>query len=67
MRAVNALGVERGPSPYVLSVPSAPQSVFAKEDGKQCRLKWAANPERGIKGYRVYQMEGPKQNGPGSR
>src|SRR5262249_27251875 len=53
VRAVNALGVEGGPSPYVLTIPSAPQSVFAKEDGEQCRLKWAANPERGIRGYRV--------------
>jgi hypothetical protein len=65
VRAVNALGVEGGPSPYCLTVPSAPQWVFAKEDGEQCRLKWAANPERGIKGYRVYRMEGPKLNGPG--
>jgi hypothetical protein len=65
VRAVNALGVEGGPSPYFLTVPSAPQWVFAQEDGGQCRLKWAANPEQGITGYRVYRMEGPKLNGPG--
>src|SRR5262249_45462156 len=62
VRAVNALGVEGGPSPYFLTIPSAPQWVFAKEDGEQCRLKWAANPEQGVKGYRVYRMEGPKLN-----
>jgi hypothetical protein len=67
VRAVNALGVEGGPSPYGLTVPSAPQLLFAKEDGEQCRLRWAANPERGIKGYRVYRMEGPKVNGPGQK
>jgi hypothetical protein len=65
VRGVNAVGVEGGPSPYALTVPSAPQWVFAKEDGEQCRLKWAANPEQGITGYRVYRMEGPKLNGPG--
>jgi hypothetical protein len=65
VRAVNALGVESGPSPYFLTIPSAVQWVFAKEDGEQCHLKWAANPERGVKGYRVYRMEGPKVNGPG--
>jgi hypothetical protein len=65
VRAVNALGAEGGPSPYVLTIPSAPQSVLAREDGERCRLKWAANPERGLKGYRVYRMEGPKLNGPG--
>jgi hypothetical protein len=65
VRAVNALGVGSGPSPYFLTIPSAPQWFFAREDGGKCRLKWAANPEHGIKGYRVYRMEGPKRNGPG--
>jgi hypothetical protein len=65
VRAVNALGVEGGLSPYFLTIPSSPRWVFAKEDGEQCRLNWAANPEQGIKGYRVYRMEGPKLNGPG--
>src|SRR5262249_35929322 len=65
VRAVNALGIESGPSPYALTIPSAPQWVVAKEEGEQCRLKWAANPERGIKGYRIYRMEGPRINGPG--
>lgn len=65
VRGVNSLGVEGGDSPYVLSIPSAPMHVFEKEEGEQAHLKWAANPERAIRGYRVYRMEGPKLNGPG--
>jgi hypothetical protein len=56
-----------GRSPYFLTVPSSPQWPFVREDGEQCHLKWAANPEAGIKGYRVYHMEGPKINGPGQK
>src|SRR5262249_7162456 len=41
VRAVNALGVEGGDSPYVLTIPSAPQWLFSKEDGDSCHLKWA--------------------------
>src|SRR5439155_7896457 len=67
IRAVNALGVESGPSPYFLTVPSAPEFVFAREEGAKCHLKWQANPEKGIKGYRVYRMEGPRINGPGQK
>jgi hypothetical protein len=65
VRAINALGIESGPSPYFLTIPSAPQWVFAKESGDQCELKWTANPEQNLKGYRIYRMEGPKLNGPG--
>jgi hypothetical protein len=65
IRAVNALGVEGGPSPYFLTIPSAPQWLFAREEGESCRLKWAANPEEKLRGYRVYRMEGPRRNGPG--
>src|SRR5262249_16873282 len=57
IRAVNHLGVESGPSPYFLTLPSAPQWAFGREDGEKCHLKWADNPEKGIKGYRVYRME----------
>lgn len=67
IRAVNALGVESGPSPYVLTIPSAPESLFAREDGVRCQLKWASNPERGLQGYRVYRMESPRINGPGQK
>jgi fibronectin type 3 domain-containing protein len=65
--AVNALGVEGGPSAWVLTIPGAVQHVFAKEDGEKCHLKWAANPEAGITGYRVYRMESPRINGPGQK
>jgi hypothetical protein len=58
VRAVNALGVESGPSAAVVSIPSSPQGLFAKEEGTTCHLKWSANPEKGIKGYRVYRMDG---------
>lgn len=65
IRAVNALGVESGPSPYFLTIPSAPQHLFSREEEDQCHLKWAANPEQGLKGYRVYWMTGPRPEGPG--
>jgi hypothetical protein len=66
VRAVNALGVEGGPGPYALTIPRAPQNLFAKEDGERCHLKWAANPESGVR-YRVYRMESPRVNGPGQK
>jgi hypothetical protein len=43
------------------------QQVFAKEDGTKCHVKWTANTEAGIAGYRVYRMDGPKINGPGQK
>jgi hypothetical protein len=67
VRAVNGLGVESGPSPAFLTIPSSPQGVFSKEEDGRCHLKWSANSEAGLKGYRVYRMEGPKINGPGQK
>ena len=67
IRAVNALGVESGPSPFFLTIPSAPRWVFAKEDGTTCQLKWAANPERGLQGYRIYRLDGRWDKDPTSR
>lgn len=58
IRAINAQGVESGPSEAVFTIPSMPQWVFSKEEGATCHVKWAANPERGIRGYRVYRMDG---------
>lgn len=58
VRAVSADGIEGGPSPAVLTIPSSPQHVFAKEEGTTCHVKWQPNPERGIAGYRVYRMDG---------
>jgi hypothetical protein len=65
VRGVNARGIKGGAGPFALTIPSSPRSLFSKEDGEKCHLKWAANPEAGIKGYRVYRMESPRINGPG--
>lgn len=67
VKAVDPRGVAGGPSAYFLTVPSAPEWLFAQEKGETCRLKWVANPEAGIQGYRVYRMDGPKINGPGQK
>lgn len=67
VRAVNRQGQESGPSPYILTIPSAPQHVFSREDGEKCHIKWAANPEQGIQGYRIYWMKGPRPEGPGQK
>jgi len=67
IRGVNALGVASGPSPYFLTIPSAPRWVFAQEDGTTCRLKWAENPEKNLKGYRVYRLDGRWDQDPISR
>ena len=58
VRAVNRLGIESGPSPYALTIPSEPTGVLNREQGARAELKWAANPERGIVGYHVYKLEG---------
>ena len=67
VRCVNAKGEEGGPSPAVLTIPSPPQWVFSQEAGTACRLKWAANPEKGLRGYRVYRLDGRWDNDPISR
>ena len=58
IRAVSQAGTESGPSPAFFTIPSAPQWLFSKEEGANCNLKWAANLEKEIKGYRVYRMNG---------
>jgi len=65
--ADNALGTGSGPSPYFLTIPSAPRWVFAKEDGTTCRLKWTKNPEKNLKGYRIYRLDGRWDKDPISR
>jgi hypothetical protein len=67
VRAVNRQGLESGPGPYVLTIPSAVQCLYSKEAGADCHLKWQRNLEEGIKGYRVYRMESPRINGPGQK
>ena len=60
-------GAVGGPSPAVYTFPSAPQWLFAREDGAACHLKWAASPERGIRGYRVYRLDGRYDQEPVTR
>ena len=67
IRAVNGKGGEGGASPYVLTIPAAPQWLYSKEAGMDCLLKWAKNSEQGIRGYRIYRMESPRINGPGQK
>jgi hypothetical protein len=58
VRAISPAGVRGGPSAAIFTIPSAPSWVYCKEDGTTARLKWAPNPEKGIRGYRVYRMDG---------
>ena len=58
VKAVNRLGIESGPSPYALTLPSEPTHVLNREKGALAEVKWSANPEKGIVGYRVYKLEG---------
>jgi hypothetical protein len=67
IRSVLRDGTTSGPSPATFTIPSSPQQVFSREDGTTCRLKWAANPEQGIVGYRVYRMDGRFDKEPVSR
>ncbi|MBI4601928.1 MAG: fibronectin type III domain-containing protein [Planctomycetes bacterium] len=56
VRAVNRLGVESGPSPYGLTIPSEPAGLLCREAGEAAELRWDPNPEAGIAGYRVYVL-----------
>jgi hypothetical protein len=67
VRSVLKDGLTSGPSPATFTIPSSPQQVFSREDGTTCQLKWAANPEQGIAGYRVYRMDGRFDKEPVSR
>jgi hypothetical protein len=58
VRAIDTAGLESGPSPPFFTIPSAPQWVFSREDGQACELKWEANPESSLQGYRIYRMNG---------
>ncbi len=53
---VNRLGTESGPSPYTLTLPSAPANVLCRERGETAELKWDANLEQGIAGYHIYKL-----------
>jgi hypothetical protein len=55
VRAVNALGVESGASPYVLTLPSEPRDVVAQElsDGR-VKVSWRSL-EDSVTSYRLYK------------
>jgi fibronectin type 3 domain-containing protein len=55
IRAVNRMGIESGPSPYALTIPSEPKSVLLREQAGKAEIKWSPNPESNIAGYRVYR------------
>jgi hypothetical protein len=67
IRAVGESGQASGPSPTAFTIPSSPQHVFSREDEGACQLRWAANPEQAIKGYRVYRLDGRWNADPVSR
>jgi hypothetical protein len=56
--AVTDTGMESGPSAAEFTIPSPPQGLLAREEGATCHLKWSANTERALRGYRVYRMNG---------
>ena len=58
IRAVGADGAESGPSPAFFTIPAPPQWLFSREEGGTCHLKWAAGLEKGLRGHRVYRMDG---------
>jgi hypothetical protein len=67
IRAVAKSGQTGGPSSTFFTIPSSPQHVFSREDGSTCQLKWSANFEKGIVGYRIYRLDGRFGNEPVSR
>ncbi len=67
VRAVNQRGELGGPSPACFTVPSSPKDMFSREEDTTCHLKWSANPEKNIAGYRVYRLDGRWNNDPVSR
>jgi hypothetical protein len=67
VRARNALELEGGPSAATPTIPSPVRGLFSQEDGTTARLRWAASAEKGLKGYRVYRMDGRFDKEPVSR
>lgn len=53
IKAVNKLGVESGPSPYRITIPSAPRNVLLS--GNQ--IKWDAAAESTVIGWNVYKWD----------
>jgi hypothetical protein len=56
VRAVNRMGVESGPSPYALTLPSEPENVLLREKEGSAELKWDPSREKSVAGYLVYEI-----------
>jgi hypothetical protein len=63
LRAVDARGIESGPSSMVFTTPSDPArpTVTEREDG-QVVLNWKPNPEP-VKGYLIWRMDSARDRG----
>lgn len=61
IRAVNNFGVESGPSPYKITIPSAPTNVLINTTTKT--LQWDAAPEDNVVSYDVYQYARTENSG----
>jgi hypothetical protein len=57
VRAVNALGVESGPSPWAASVPTEPTGLRARREGTEVVVTWRANPQKKLQGYTLYRLD----------
>ncbi len=55
VRSVNALGIESGPSPYQLTIPSPPRRLMTDDTTLDAVLRWEA-PSEGAQRYRIYQI-----------
>jgi hypothetical protein len=58
VRSVNELGVESGPSPYALTIPSEPLNVMCREEGEIADVRWTKDPDLLLDGYHVYKLDG---------
>ncbi|MBA2226152.1 fibronectin type III domain-containing protein [Thermogemmata fonticola] len=58
LRAVNRLGRESGPSPYVLTIPSEPRHVLCREVEDFAEIQWEPPLEKNVIGYHIYMLRG---------
>jgi hypothetical protein len=61
IRAVNRFGVESGPSPYAITIPSAPKHVMFNTATET--LRWDTALEDNVTGYNVYQYARTENGG----
>ncbi len=59
VRAVNALGVESGPSPWGATVPGEPTGLRAHREEGRAVLTWRPSAHRKLQGYNVYRLDAP--------